>query len=405
MRKATIVLGSMLAMAGGPLLLTTVSALIPAVAFAQQKVSVNVGKPLTAANEAIKRQQWQSALNSIKQAQAVTPRTAFDDYKINELLWYVYLRQGRNAEAAKLLEQQISSPLMPASEKTQRTKTLAQLYFRAGSYGKALQLANQYLKSVPGDREVQLLAAQAYFEQRDYKSAIALAERLVKGQNPPSQDLLQLIARSNYELKDAAGTSRALETLLRYYPSADTWKTVLKGYIDATKNDEQLGALYRLAQDVDAMRANDYKDMAEALTVTGFAMEGERVLEGALTAKVLDEAAAAGATRSLESIRRSAERERAALPGAAKAVTANASAEDMYKSGKLYFSSGDYAKAIDALQKAIAKGGLAKPDDAQALLGIALSRAGRKADAGKAFDAVKSPEYSEIARLWKLAAR
>jgi hypothetical protein len=32
-------------------------------------------------------------------AQAVQPRTAYDDYKINELLWYVYLQQGKTKEA------------------------------------------------------------------------------------------------------------------------------------------------------------------------------------------------------------------------------------------------------------------------------------------------------------------
>jgi hypothetical protein len=42
-------------------------------------------------------------------------------------------------------------------------------------------------------------------------------------------------------------------------------------------------------------------------------------------------------------------------------VAGNSSAEDVYKAGKLYFSSGDYPKAITALQKATSKGGLAKP--------------------------------------------
>ena len=32
--------------------------------------------------------------------------------------------------------------------------------------------------------------------------------------------------------------------------------------------------------------------------------------------------------------------------------------EEMYNVGKLYFSSGDYAKASDALKKALAKGGI-----------------------------------------------
>ena len=253
MRKATMVLGSMLALAAGPLMLAT-AALVPAVAHAEQKVSIKVGEQLKKAQAAIQNKKWDQALNAIKAAQAVTPRTDYDDYKINELLWYVYLQQGRNADAAKLLEQQMNSPLMPANEKVTRQKTLAQLYFRAGSYGKALQTGNAFLKSSPGDRDVQMLVAQAYFEQHDYKNAISSAERIVKTQNPPSQDLLQLIARSNYELKDTAGTSKALEQLLKYYPSADTWKSVLKGYIEGTKNDEQLNSLYRLSQDVGALR-------------------------------------------------------------------------------------------------------------------------------------------------------
>jgi tetratricopeptide (TPR) repeat protein len=79
------------------------------------------------------------------------------------MLGYVYLQQGRNADAAKVLEQQMNSPIMPANEKIARQKTLSQLYFRAGNYGKALQVGNQYLKSVPGDKDVQLLIAQSLF--------------------------------------------------------------------------------------------------------------------------------------------------------------------------------------------------------------------------------------------------
>ena len=84
---------------------------------------------------------------------------------------------------------------MPAGEKVQRTKTLAQLYFRSGSYGKAVQYANQYLKSAPGDQDMQLLIAQAYYQQKDYKSAAATAGKLVKASKRPSEDLLQLAMR------------------------------------------------------------------------------------------------------------------------------------------------------------------------------------------------------------------
>ena len=37
------------------------------------------------------------------------------------------------------------------------------------------------------------------------------------GGGTPSQDLLQLVLRSNYELGDSAGTAKALEQLLKFY--------------------------------------------------------------------------------------------------------------------------------------------------------------------------------------------
>ncbi len=178
-----------------------------------------VGKPLKDAQAAIGRKQWDTAQKAIKQAQAVQPRSAYEDYKINELQWYVYLQQGRNAEAAKLLEQQIASGQMPAGERTQRNKTLAQLHFRAGNYAKAIQVANDYLKAVPGDREMQMMVAQGYYQQKNYKGAIAAAQKLAGG-GQPSEDVLQLILRSNYELGDKEGTAKALEQLLKLLPDA-----------------------------------------------------------------------------------------------------------------------------------------------------------------------------------------
>src|SRR5512139_2709140 len=246
--KASWVLSA--AMAFTAVVGVTAAVLAPSVAVAQQKVSAKVGVPLKAAQEAVQKKNWNGALAKIKEAQAVTPRTPYDDYMINELLWYVYLQQGRNADAARLLEQQIASGQMPAGEKVSRTKTLAQLQFRAGQYGKSIQSANAYLKSAPGDQEMQLMVAQAHFQQKDYKSAVATAERIAKASARPSEDILQLMQRCYYELKDPEGTARTLELLLKYYPSADTWDRLLSGYIEETKHDHELVALYRLAESV-----------------------------------------------------------------------------------------------------------------------------------------------------------
>jgi Tfp pilus assembly protein PilF len=398
MRKASFVLSA--ALAAGSVLGVTTALLVPATAVAQQKVGPTVGKYLKTAQDAIQRKKWDQALAAIKQAQGVDTKTAFEQYKINELLWYVYLQQGRNLDAARLLEQQMNSGMMPANEKVERTKTLAQLYFRANNFGKAIQYANQYLKVAPGSQDMQLLVAQAYYQQKDYKAAIAAAERLTRS-GRPSEDVLQLMLRSSYEINDAAGTSKALDLLLKYYPSPDTWQRVLDGYIAKTKHDDELLSLYRLAADVGALtKARQYTDMSQGLVVAGFAIEGQGVIEKGIATGLFQGEEAGRAQRTLDAAKRRADVERAQLPKAAATLAAATTSPQMLAVGKLYFSAADYANASTALAKALARGGLPDIEGAQMLYGISLARQGKGAEADKAFAAIKDPKMAEVARLW-----
>jgi len=403
MSKASVVLSAALAVFGW----TGVAGVLLAPALAHaEKVSAKVGVPVKAAEEAIQRKKWDQALAKLKEAEGVSPKTAFDQYEINELLWYVYLQQGRNADAARLLESQMNSGQMPAGVRAQRTKTLAQLYFRAGNYAKAGQAANEYLKSAPGDRDMLLLVATAAYQQKDYKGAIAAADRIMKGGGQPSQELLQLVLRCNYELKDSAGTGKALEQLLKYYPTTDTWDRVLDGYFQGAKHDHELMALYRLAEYVGTLKSpRQYTDMAQSLVIGGFAMEGQRIIEKGIAAHVFSGEDVNRAQRTLDAAKRKADLERAALPKAAATLAAAKTGEDAYNVGKLYFSAGDYPNASDALRKAIAKGGLSDEDAVYMLLGVSLAHQGSKAEAAKAFDGVKDPKFAEVGKLWKMAIR
>jgi TolA-binding protein len=128
------------------------------------------------------------------------------------------------------------------------------------------------------------------------------------------------------------------------------------------------------------------------------------VLEAGRTAKVFTPEEEKRVQRTLDSAQKELTKQSAENAAAAKAVAAGTSGEDMYRAGRLYFSHGDYQKSADALRKALAKGGVSNPDDANMLLGIALTRSNRNGDATKAFTQVKNPQLAEIARVWALHA-
>jgi Flp pilus assembly protein TadD len=181
---------------------------------------------------------------------------------------------------------------------------------------------------------------------------------------------------------------------------------VLDGYLKTTKHDDELMALYRLAEDVGALKtARQFTDMTQALVIGGFGIEGERIMQQGLAANVFEGEEVARAKRTLEAAKRKADAERLALPKAASQLAAAKTGDAVELVGELYFSAGDYANAVVTIQKALALGGLTDTDRAQMLLGIAAKRKGDKATAMKAFDAVKDPKFAEIAKLWKTASR
>ena len=71
--------------------------------------------------------------------------------------------------------------------------------------------------------------------------------------------------RSSYEINDAAGTSKALDLLLKYYPSTGHLAARARRLHRETKHDDELLSLYRLAADVGALtKARQYTDMSQA---------------------------------------------------------------------------------------------------------------------------------------------
>lgn len=403
MNKANLILAAALAVAGLAGGAAALLAPATAVAQAQQKIGAKMMKPLKAAQDAIGAQNWEAALASLAEAQAIEPKSPYEAYMVDELGWRALLQSKDYAGAAQALERAVASGFVPEAELPQRYRALAQLNYEVKDYAKAADYGSRELAASPGDQDVAVLVAQSKYLQKDYAGARAVVDQASAGVAKPNESLLRIGLRSSYEMNDRAATTRSLEALVRHYPAPKYWEDLLNTQLYQTKSDRDLRVLYRLIFETKTMdKPEDYSEAAATLMAGGFPTEARRVLDQGMAAGAFQGAALTRAQSDLQRARSGADADRKELAGADQALAGAKTGNEMVALGKLFFSVGEYGKAADAISKGLAKGGVGDVDDANALLGIALVRSGRASEALPAFDAVKDAKLAEVTRLWKL---
>jgi tetratricopeptide (TPR) repeat protein len=414
MNKANLVLMAALAAAG--LAGVTGGALLPVTAAVaadkdkdkakaadKQKLSAEVAKPLMAAQKAMNEKDWDTATVEIANAQAIEPKTPYDAFMIDELGWYVHLQKKDYAKSAEALERGLTSGFVPEADRGQRVKALTQMLLQTKQYPKAIEWGTQYLAANPSDSEIALQIAQARYLSNDFAGARTAAEQIIASSPNPPEGAFLLALRTSYETKDAAGTTRALQGLVRHFPQQKYWEDLLNDQLFRTKDDRGLRALYRLMHDTGTLdKADDYAEMGSTLVTGGFPNEAKQVLERGMSSGVFNGDAKGRAQQDLDRAKSGAALDAKELPKAGQQLATAKTADQMVGIGKLYFSQGDYEKAVDAFQQGLAKGGLKDADDANLLLGIAYARLNKPAEAKAAFDAIKTPALAEVAGLWKI---
>jgi len=369
----------------------------------KQKLSPAMGKPMMATQEAMNAKNWDEALVHMEEARAVEPKTPYDAFMVDELGWYIYLQKKDYVKSAEALERSLATGMVPEADKPQRLRALTQMNLQNKQYDKAITYGTEYLKIKPDDAEIALSLAQARYLSDDFTGARTAVEQLIASSPKPSEQALLLALRTNYELKDDAGTLRALEGLVRHYPQPKYWEDLLNAQLFRTKEDRGLRALYRLMEDTGTLdKSEEYAEMGATLVTGGFPNEAKQVLERGMAKNVFGADSKTRAQSELERARAGAAADAKDLSTAAAQLAAAKTGTQAVAVGKLYFSAGDYANAANAIQKGLAMGGVADADDASMLLGIAHSRSGKPAEARAAFDAVKAPTLTDLARLWKL---
>jgi tetratricopeptide (TPR) repeat protein len=402
---AVVVLGSALALGAAGSLSVRDSAFA-----AGQTVSAKVGKPLQDAQKLIEQKKYREALTQVNEADKISPKTTYEQFIVNDMQGFLYQQLGDYGNAAKAYEATIKSGQLPAKDVATRQRALVSMYYVSKNYSKALSSANQVLASGGPDADMYTIAGQSSFILGDYAGAAkSVAAAIQLGESAgrrPDETSLQLLMSSQYKSGDTKGYAKTLERLVRTYPKPEYWNSLLASELNKPgTSDKRSLDIYRLQLAVGGLvKPDDYMSMAKVALVASFPGDAKAALERGFKAGVLGKGAAEQADkqkRLLAAATKQAADDQAILPQLESQANASAQGDLDVRLGELYASYGQYDKAIGAIQRGLAKGGVKNVGEAKLSLAWAYVLANQKDKARQTFSSIDGKDgTSDLARLW-----
>jgi tetratricopeptide (TPR) repeat protein len=394
-----------------PALLTPVHAQVKAPAAANDEtIRRDLGKLLDPAKfkASLAAKDFKTVGDSLAAAEALPNLTPYEKYFIERSKVEFGVASGNNKMTMGALEASIESGRLDKAALTTFMRILAGMYYDEKNYPKSIEWMKRYQKESPTPNDVRATMVSAYYASDDLANAKSLslahiADLEAAGKAPSMYDL-NLLGNVALKLKDDPTYLSVLEKLAIYYPSDKYWVELLHRVAKKPGfNDRGYLEILRLKLvATKQMDAEDYVNMAELALQQGFFSEAKQAVDAGYTAGVLGKGAGAAAHTELRNRvnKGAADDVKTIATGEAAAMKAKEGLP-MVNLGYAYVTMDQAEKGIPLMEEGLKKGGLKRPEDAKLRLGLAYNKAGRKADAIKAFEELKGTGVTgEIGRYW-----
>ena len=374
-----------------------------------QGIRPEVGKPLQAASELLKAGKGREALVKVREADAVGGKNAAEQLMIDRMKGAAAQRAGDNATAVAAFESVFASGKLSGAEQAQVAESVAFAYSQMKNNAKATEWVAKARAAGGNSASLNQLAAYLQGSSGDYAQIFKDAQAQVQaseqaGKRPAEDDLLRL-ADAARRTNNNGVYSSALEKLVLYYAKKDYWTAHLASI------QRKPGFADRLALDVGRLKlanglvtkTDDYMELAQLALQAGFPTEAKVIVDKGYAAGALgtgDQAARHQRLKDL--VLKSQAESAAAVAQQATEAAAQKDGNDLVKVGTVYASMGQADKAVELIDKGIAKGSLKRPDDAKLRLALAMAQAPKtKAKGLQALRSIGGTDgTAEVARLY-----
>ena len=367
----------------------------------QVKVSNAARKEIAALQAAVNAKDA-AAIPAALAAAKAKAKTKDDNYAIAQLQLKAAVDANDNPAIISALQGVIATGFLSPAETMPLYMNLGKLSYNAKSYDAAAQAFEQILKVDPNNLDATVLLAETRNGQGRTAEAVTMIQKAIAAKTAAGQKAEESWYKRSVALAFNAKLPNAPELGRQWvaaYPSPKTWRDAIRIYQTSSQMDDSaLLDTMRLAQATGALAGeSDYFRYTDMLVKKGFPGEAKAVLEQGFAANSISKTKATFTQLySLASTR--SQGDRASLDASAASAKAAADAKKAMVTAEAYYGYGDYQKAADMFRAALGKPGVDK-DLANLRLGMSLARAGDKAGATAALNAVGGAQ-AEVAKLW-----
>jgi tetratricopeptide (TPR) repeat protein len=367
---------------------------------AQPKVTPSKGamKALSELQDAIQKNDVANIPAKLAAAQQVAT-TKEDKYLIGRLQLTAAIAAKDNAATSAAIDTMAGSGYLEPSKSAALYVGLGGTYFNNKEYPQAAAAYQKAMSIDPSNTEAPAFLGESLFNQGQKAAAAAAFQRAVQVRNASAQKADEALLKRAVAVAYDAQSPIALDLARQWvtaYPSAGSWSDAIAIYTNIGHPDvEGRLDLLRLMQATGALKTGgEYAQFARAAAEQNNFNEAQAVFDAGVAAKLIDPKSAeySDLVQGLKA------KQKATAADLETATKQAANGNALVRIGDRYLAMGDSAKAVETYKLAIAKPGT-DVAVANLHLGMGLAKAGDKAGATAALNAVTGPR-ADIAKLW-----
>lgn len=362
--------------------------------------SESVGKRLLKVSELAEEEKYAEAEAVLEPLTKKSRLTKFDRASVFQTYGLMLAAQEKYKPATTAFETALEVDYLPDPAMQSLRYNLAQLYLADEKFSRAIVLLEEWMSNEEKpNAQAEFLLTVAYAQTEQWNEALAHGRKAVQLSDEPVEQRLGLLLAIEYQNGNLAESLVLLEQLATHFPKKRYLMQLAGAYSQMGDEDKALATLELADQQGWLDEEREIVQLAQRYSYRELPWQAANTLQRGMKAGVVPRTA-----ENLELLANAllAAREYDdAIEPLEEAAKLSPGGDLSVRLAQVHLEGENWAKAREALDAAIAKGGLRNPGNAYLLLGIANYNESRLQSARSAFDrAVADEDTAASARRW-----